>query len=338
MTPSMNRFFRKIAAAGILSVSAITLGGCDVVYDGLDPCPQGVRLRFIYEYNMDFANAFPSQVDCLTLLVYDGEGKYVKTVTETSAVLADENWRMTLNLIPGEYRLEAWGGLADSDASFHFNADPAVTPMTSLKVAMNDDCIHPDNKKGVDLHPLFYGSLDVTVPENSLDYVEGTVQMMKDTNNLRILLQNLDGTPVLSDDYSFSITDDNTLLAYNNDVIPGHAITYHPWAQGEVSAGLSEEGNEVVLTYAELSTSRYTLDTRPHLIIKRNEDGKVIVDIPLVNYLLLYKSDKFANMGSQEYLDRESRWDMIFFMQDGLWMDAYIVINDWVVRINDVEP
>ena len=57
-------------------------GSCIVVllpciYNDLEPCSQGVRLRFVYDYNMEYANAFHSQVDCLALLVYDEQGNYL---------------------------------------------------------------------------------------------------------------------------------------------------------------------------------------------------------------------------------------------------------------------
>ena len=43
-------------------------------------------------------------------------------------------------------------------------------------------------------------------------------------------------------------------------------------------------------------------------------------------------------MGAQEFLDRESRWAITFFLQgDGTWMNAYIKVNDWIVRINNTE-
>ncbi len=43
-------------------------------------------------------------------------------------------------------------------------------------------------------------------------------------------------------------------------------------------------------------------------------------------------------MGDQEYLDRQSRWNMLFFLdRDHLWLKTNIVVNDWRVRINDID-
>ena len=42
-------------------------------------------------------------------------------------------------------------------------------------------------------------------------------------------------------------------------------------------------------------------------------------------------------MAPQEFLDRESRWNMILFLNEGNWITTTIVINGWVVRINNIE-
>lgn len=336
MKLSIRNILSRLVAAAAVALCGGTLQSCHAIYDDLDPCPQGVRLRFVYTYNMEFANAFPSQVDCLTLLVYDDNGVFVDSFTETSGVLADENWRMTIDLAPGKYRLQAWGGLADSNASFHFSSEPNSTPMQNLQVAMDADCM--TSPSGTQLHPLFYGSLAVEIPTESTDYTEATVEMMKDTNNIRILLQNLSGEPADGDDFVFTITDDNTLLSYDNLPIAGNQYTYYPWTTGQESAGLLDNGKEALLAFAELSTSRLMASNNATLLIQRKEDMHTVAEIPLINFLLLLKSQEFASMGSQEFLDRESRWNMVFFLdRSGAWITTYIKINDWIVRINNAE-
>ncbi|MDE6371452.1 MAG: FimB/Mfa2 family fimbrial subunit [Duncaniella sp.] len=328
--------FSMLAVMAVMAFSAVMLPSCNAIYDDLDPCPQGARLRFVYDYNMEFANAFPSQVDCLTLLVYDKDGKYVTSFTETSSVLSDKNWYLEFPLGPGEYHLQAWGGMSCPDASFAFNGQPSEMSMTALEVGIKPDCL--TQPVGKALHHLFYGDLVLDIPASSTDYTEATVYMMKDTNNIRILLQNLNGTPANGDDFIFTITDDNTLLAYDNDVIPGHSYTYYPWATGQAAAGLLDDNTQALLAYAELRTSRLIEGSGARLLIQRRSDSRTIVDIPIINFLLMLKSQEFSSMGSQEFLDRESRWNMIFFLDDsGVWLNTYIKINDWIVRVNNIE-
>ena len=59
------QFISRFAGAVLLAAPALAaLSSCGSVFDDLDPCPRGISLRFVYDYNMEKANAFPSQVDC----------------------------------------------------------------------------------------------------------------------------------------------------------------------------------------------------------------------------------------------------------------------------------
>ncbi len=309
---------------------------CDRLREDLPECDRGARIRFVYDYNMEFANAFPSQVDCLTVLFYDSEGRYVTTQTNTTSDLADENWRMVVDLEPGAYTILAYGGLECSDASFSFTSDPASIPMKHLEVALKPECIRKE------LHDLFYGKLEINVEETDMTYRDVTVYMMKDTNNLRILLQQLDGSPIDEADFDFKIVDDNTLMAWDNAVIPTKPVDYTAWAHGNTSPAepSGDEDERVInVAYAEFSFPRLVTENNPRLVITRKSDGAdngtTVIDIPLIDYLLLLKSEKYAKMGAQEFLDRESRWKMLFFLQSGTWYDTVIEINDWIVRINN---
>ncbi len=327
----------KSAVVGtvIMAVPAIAgLTSCNAFNEDLEECPRGLRLRFIYDYNMEFANAFPSQVDCLTLLIYNEEGQYVGTHTASRPELADENYRMTVDLPEGHYHLLAYGGMDCDQASFHFVETPAQgTLWQNVEVEMNSGYVN--QPEGRELHPLFYGALDAEVEDTDTEYREETVPMMKDTNNLRVLLQHIDGTPVDCELFDFSLTDDNTLMNYLNQPMPTAPVVYSPWTRGQASAGLNPDGSEAILAYAEFSFARLVTQNSPTLRVSLREDNTEVLQLPLINYLALLKSDHYASMTTQEYLDRESRWSMIFFLDEkNNWVRTHIVINDWIVRIN----
>lgn len=102
----------------------------------------GVSLRFVYDYNMEYADAFPKQVDCLTLLIYDDNDRYVAARTVTGPELRDENYRMTLDLDAGAYRFVAYGGLACPERSFAMTTVPAAgAALSDLCVRMDPDCL-----------------------------------------------------------------------------------------------------------------------------------------------------------------------------------------------------
>lgn len=360
----------SIGMAFTAMLMSLCTTSCEHIFDYIDACRYGVNLRFVYDYNMEYANAFPSKVDCVTLLVYDENGNFVTSRTETSDVLRNEDYRMTIDLSPGNYRFVAYGGLACDASSFTQLKEPSQSLMTDLQTLMN----FSEGASDKQLHPFFFGPWDtdvtklfdgttvVTVPDvlpseipadqkgnykdvaNGDVYVNHTIKMMKNTNNIRIVLQQLNGDPVSNEEFTIWITDDNTKFRYDDVLMPNGMITYHPWAEGQQSVGVTEEeglpgvDKEVLVSYDEFSTSRLMADSQARLVIVRNDTGDEIVNIPLVKYLLLLKSAVYADMGAQEFLDRESEWNLIFFLDTKhAWMDTHIVINDWVIRFNDTE-
>ena len=73
------------------------------------------------------------------------------------------------------------------------------------------------------------------------------------------------------------------------------------------------------------------------LVVNSHQQEEPVIDIPIVNYLLLLKSEAYASMPSQEYLDREDSWAVVFFLDDNdNWVRTHIVINDWTIRLNNI--
>ncbi len=323
-------------AGMLLALLCISSTSCDRLHEDLQPCVTGARLRFVYDYNMEFANAFPSQVDCLTLLVYDLDGNYIRTLTAGRPETADEDWRMVIDLPTGKYHLIAWGGIDCQDASFSFVSQPATTPMNGLKVKLNSSFVDPAHA----LHHLYYGALDIEIPPvgDDSEYVEDTVYMMKDTNDLRIMLANIDGTPADEADYDFSLITDNTLLDWDNNLLNAGETTYTPWTRGNAEFGINTIGLTATMAYAEISTSRFVYGNPTTLLITRRSDGYELIRIPLLNVLRQYKSERWGSMETQEFLDRQSYWPITFLLNEGdLNVSFRIVVDDWLVRYNFVD-
>lgn len=305
------------------------------IYSDLSDCPRGLSLRFVYDYNMEYVNSFHKKSDCVSLYVFDEEGNYVATYHEIGDKLKDENYRMKVSLDKGNYTLLAYGGMACQSKSFYMPTfeTRAASHIDDMYVELE----HKDFQSNKSLHPLFYGALEVSIAED--DYVEETVYMIKNTNNIRVVLQQQTGEVIAASQFNFEITDDNSYLDNKNNVVPRGDVTYTPWTKGEEIVGSWDDNSTpVTAVWAELSTSRLTTGTSPRLTITKTADGEEVLSIPLNNYLQLLKSQLYADMGAQEYLDRESEWTLIFFLDSGLrWINTRIVINDWVVRLNHTE-
>ncbi len=333
----------------VLAVSVITSCGTESNDSPESVC--GAKLRFIYDYNMEYANAFMHAVDCLTVYIYDESDKLVLTRTETSSVLADENYRMTVDLPEGKYRVVAYGGLECENTSF---AHPAGAPSVGqhfTELALTMKPVHHQGEPTAPVHDLYYGSVNISVGKTTGVYTEATVEMIKDTNNVRVLLQHVTGKPVDPTDFTWELIDDNTHMTHDNKVKPVGAVTYRPWATGQAVMGAMDDGSAVLAAYGEFSIARLVTDAQvadaaraeskkvgPILRITKSGSTKSTLDVPLNNLLLQMRSQHYADMDAQEYLDRQSHWTMLFLLNENdQWNRVEVKINDWVVRINDID-
>lgn len=329
----------------MVAAATLVLVSCDALYEDLDPCPPtGAVVKFVYDYNMEFADAFPAQVDCISLYVYDSDGNNISVVTDTSEELAKSGYSIPLELPAGNYKLVAHGGLACEHTSFAPLSNLETGHHhTDMSVKMLDHCLTNDEHRN--LHRFFYGSLDIEIATEQMEDV--TVKLMRNTNDIQIALQHIHGSPVDVNDFNFAIYDDNILFRHDNEIIPSSEVKYTPWATANRATGTvdnvtkADGQTEVQVALAELSVSRLVTYNRPRLHVTRASDNSTVIDIPLINYMLLYKSHNISNMSDQEYLDRENQWNFLFFLDEtrnDLWLKNMIQVNDWIVRINDVNP
>lgn len=328
--------FTPIIRLGLLCLSLVMgFNSCSMVWMDQEDCPQGLSLQFVYDYNMEYTDAFNTKVHCVSVLLFDAEGNYITTLEETSDVLKNEEYRMELDLEPGDYTLVTYGGHPCEDRSFNITqfGTKASDHISSLYAEMEHDNFVSGDAK----HDFFHGMHSFSVVKNKVSHEK--VYLTKNTNNIRVVLQQLNGEKITSDMFTYEIIDDNSYMDHQNNVIPKGNVRYHPYASGEATVGSAEDGETpVYAAYAEFSTSRLTTGTSPKLVIRNVEKGEDVINIPLNTYLLLLKSEKYSEMSAQEYLDRESDWSVVFFLDPGhRWIRTHIVVNDWTVRINDTE-
>ncbi len=167
--------------------------------------------------------------------------------------------------------------------------------------------------------------------------------LTKDTNAVRVLLQNLDGREINPADFTVEITDANSMLAWDNAVLAGPTVTYTPWevrygsvGTGTPNAQTADASRAEISTVAtmlnELSLSRLIAGQESWLTVTRNTDGQRIIHIPLIDYLLLIKGH-YGSMSDQEYLDRQDDYSILFFIDatNNWYIASGIYINSWAV-------
>ena len=107
---------------GLVSlILAMAFNSCNTIWSGEEDCPQGLNLRFVYDYNMEYADAFNSQVHCVSVLVFDENGNYV-TLDHPDSSLMDVIGSVTCR------------GRLGEDGSFLLDGRTPVTPGQTIAV------------------------------------------------------------------------------------------------------------------------------------------------------------------------------------------------------------
>ena len=345
-----------MALAGGMAVSCSGL-----IYDDEGDCAVSYRVKFRYDMNMKFADAFAHEVRSVTLYVLDEDGSIVWSKTESGDALTVEGYSMEVDVPAGKYGLLAWCD-ADEYKSWTF---PQAKVRNDLGCALNhksdaDGSAYTDGR----IDDLYYGYLaeaDFTADEGT---VMVTLPLMKNTNNFKVVLQHLSGKPVDKDKFDFFITDDNGKMDWDNNLLPCDNVTYRAWS---VSSGSAEVGTRSVtepvevtepvvrqssptrsvaelaeatetfgVALAELTTGRLVMGHKPRLHIRNKETGATVLSVPLIDYALLVKGRYNESIPDQEYLDRQDDYNLVFFLdKNENWANSFIYINSWKVVLQN---
>ena len=335
------KFNKLTLLAALLAFMATT--SCERIFEEEGDCSLHCQIKFKYDMNMKFADAFANSVDYVTLYVYDvNTGKLVHKQVESGAALSRHDYVMEVtDLKPGTYDMVAWCG----DGLFEGNFDvPAATVGTS---AMTELTCTMDREDGglvkKDVKQLFHAKKRVTFADTYGTHVD-TMSLTKNTNNVRVILQHLSGVDVDKDKFRFEIKDDNGYMAHDNSLMEDEVITYSPWSVMAGSAGIDADiygtkaQTSVSVAIAEFTVARLMADKNPILSIYNAESGEVVASIPLKDYALLVKGNYNRAMSDQEYLDRQDEYNLTFFLDEfGNWASSRIIINSWNIVLQDTD-
>lgn len=329
----------KLTLLAICLMSLPFFGCSSMIYDDLEECPAGLRLRFEFNYNLLKADAFTTQVNSVNVWAFDNTGACVWSGAESGDALKDPAYIMETPLGEGTYDFIAWCGLLDN-ADFNLQS---YTPASKEELEVRLRTLQQDglNISSSHFKGLFHGSLsnvNYVVNPTKPSIMTVTVPLIKDTNDIVIMLSNLNGEPLDSKDFYVKFTYADSWLAWNNSVIPGcPTVTYTPWntLYGETTLSpINSKTDRVRSTLLyEMSSSRLIEGAEAYLDIFRTEDDVNIIHVPLIEYFLLEKGTRYDEFGEQEYLDRRDDYSVLFFIDSDLtwYMAAGIYINSWAV-------
>lgn len=294
----------------------LALFSCTSIDDTLSECQLYVRFR--YDYNMEFSDAFAAQVNRVDVFVFAKDGTFIRKISEQGESLGSDSYSMPLQLPVGEYRIATWAGMSDDFEMPELVAGKSTLEDLTVRMKREESLIH--NKA---LKPLWYGEVKTINFTGKLEQAE-TVRLIKDTNKFRFILQKSGpGEELDMDDCLFEIRADNGYYDWNNDLLNDELISYQPYHLEKV---------EDVGIVAEMNTMRLLEHKKVYLTLTRKSDSKELMKVDLIPYLLLTKMEGH-NIPAQEYLDRQSEYAIVFFYNPELlnFLSNKIVINGWTI-------
>lgn len=365
MKLNLIKHIKTVAFAAVFAGAALLAPSCtNAIYDDEGDCAVTYRIKFRYDRNLKWADAFASEVHSVRLYAFDNNGNLVAEYADRGDHLADPDYSMLLDLPAGEYHFVAWCGLDNPQAK----VQNFVVPQTSLRSTTLDDLTcrlnrYTDQYKAHSndwLEFMFHGQLDAVLPENldGGDYLY-VMPLTKDTNHIRIILQHLNGEDLDVSKFGFTIEDDNGFYANDNSLLDDDMITYTPYSTSSAVAGIIKEdgssaaGSRAVETcktaIADFSVARmmssHTDRMRLNITYFDNQTGETrkIASVPVIDYALLARDYYEMYYGhpmadNREFLDREDEYLLTFFIDENYyWYNAVIYINSWRIVLHDVD-
>ena len=332
-------FFTRLLA---LSCCLVAVQSCkqSPVFEYEGDCSVHNKVRFTYEYNLKFADAFKSQVKSVDLYVFNhSNGGFVGRYSCDIDSYLEQNG-LEVDLQVGDYDMTVWAWGDKTGRSFDIPQMDPGDPASKLTAYMQRQKELSGDVSDKNLVPLYYGNMaSVGVTDEPGEHVIAVIDLMKDTNLVTVVLQHLSGEDVDVSRFRFQITDANGFLAHDNSLVVGsEVITYKPWETktGKAEYEVMGDGRVINTAVAEFTTSRLMDKDNMRLTIFNDED-KEVLSIPLVDYALMVKG-YYPVASNQEYLDRQDDYSFIFFLDEkATWVNSRIIVNSWVIVKNDQE-
>ena len=309
----LKSLLRHIAMWFVL-IGSLIMTSCDSFNEDLLECR--LFVKFKYDYNMEFADAFHSQVDKVELYEFDKDGKFLFKQAEEGSTLGTGSYLMEVKLPVGQYQFMAWAGAHDSYDITSLQA--GVSSITDLKLQLKREETLIIDKE---LEPLWYGEINNVDFTGTTDQTE-VINLIKDTNKVRFVFQgsNEDSWGVDVNAYTYEIIESNGYLAHDNSLLGDDNLSFRPYhiEQKNLAAGI-----------VELNTMRFLANRNARFVVTEKATGKKVFNINLTDFLVMTKIEGH-NMSAQEYLDRESEYKIVFFFADNdPWLVLQININGW---------
>ena len=315
---------KRIYYLGVLLLG-LAVAACSKSEDQPSAKPESAKLsiKFVYDYNMHWANAIEGMNLSANVWAFSQEGELAWSGAASAAELSKDSFRITADLPAGKYELIAWCGLQGNDAFELASYKPKSKEELTVKIkTIEANGLQVSEKN---LQGLFHGYVPVVDVKTGDDTDNSvTMSLIKDTNDIDVKLRYVGGKQVDVADFSVSISDENGAYSWDNSVVSSNAITYVPWKASNNTFSIS--------------TGRFIVNSNPMLSVTSKIDNKAIIQIPILNYILLAKNNmaNASQLSNQEFLDREDSYTLSFVLneENNSWIQSDFSINGFKIVVN----
>ena len=330
--------FGKTKSLFLIVASMLCMASCDSISEDLPRCE--LWLEFVFDYNMEYADAFNPQVKSVDVLVFDSDDKLLFTKSAKVAALVGGN-RMSLTdaLDFGSYKVLTVGSLSDR-FRLSDNAGNKLVPGTTT---LQQVIVSLKREMGVvnfEFQHLYFGEVvEVDHLPSNTNHKIYPVNLIRDTNRFNLALMGYEENKVDGTQYTFEIqAPENAVYSWENEPTGQGPVTYVPYytGPGEIS--------DVVMS-ARLNTMR--------LLNRSGWDYKFIIrdanteaEVWSYNLMTLLSIARPVSrydgteLPFQEYLDRQSEWNLIFTVVEkpgGGFLQIGIVVGTWIHWLHGME-
>ena len=337
----------------IMAGASLVFASCHhPVFDYEGDCEVNYYMSFVYDMNLKWADAFPSEVNSVNLYAFDENGIFVEEFTAGGEEVSRPGYLLHLDMPAGEYQLLAWCGLdSESGDGENFTVTQPVKGVTRIEEMTcrlrTESLTRGEEYSDMRLNFLYHGYMTVSLPDSQdgRDYYY-TMLLTKDTNHIRVMLQQV-SDDISAEDFNISLTSANGEMAYNNAIIGDTDITYLPWYTDTNVLGVGNKDG-VITEYtgviADLSTCRMMMADMDEmrLNVRNKDNSSLIFSVPIIQYSLTakkYYEEAYGHrMTDQEFLDRQDEYMLTFFLDEDMkWIYTIIDILSWRVIIRNYE-
>ena len=362
--------YTKLKYLLLTAASTLLMAGCDLMHDNREDCPEGLYIHLIYDYNLHLMDMFNGHVGEVETFIFDKDGKFVLSRIEMNdgqnRPLAQNGYSMqVIDIEPGEYQIVALCQQRSREetknrpgAKYSYSRLEPGDDISKLTIALDrgdwDESYYPESNEKVSgfiidnqsapLDTLWHGFQHdiVTVERNKPAYT--TVSLLRNTNGLHISLRQIEEEEAKMDiaDYDIYITDRNSVLSYENEILGDDQVKYTPHITWNTQDMTRATGEPSRTAHAELDFNRLTHrtnDDMPAMLhIFNNKTNAVVAKVNLSDVLQQGRGGfDYFNYSAQEYLDREYNYSLSFFLVGDKWKYIEVSISTlpWKKRIQN---